>query len=178
MRKEGGHEMKKLAVLLVVVFTVCIVVGLGTAWCKEKNLFVNKEVTAKIRAFDREFFKNFDVYPAGLKEAPTALLFDIKGGCSLPCSVSKEALTKEKIAERKSWGPPLSEAEIIDAIKQLDYQYKDPVWYIPSEPRALNIVNVKGEVVGYVYTGVNEVLMDRKKDGSVIVYPPAPQTIR
>jgi hypothetical protein len=32
--------------------------------------------------------------------------------------------------------------------------------------------------VGYVYTGVNEVLMDRKKDGSVIVYPPAPPTSR
>ena len=40
------------------------------------------------------------------------------------------------------------------------------------QPQALNIVNLKGKVVGYCYTGVSSVLMDRKKDGSVTVYPP------
>ena len=170
--------MKKRGLLFFVVFSVSVVIALNLAWGVEKNLWVNKGVTAKIRAFDREFFKGFDVFPAGGKEAPTALLFDIKGGCSLPCRVSEKALTKEQIAEGRIWGPPLSEEEIIYAIKRLDDQYNGHFWKIPFEPRALNIVNVKGEVVGYVYTGLDSVLMDRKKDGSVIVYPPALETVR
>jgi hypothetical protein len=170
--------MKKLGAVFFVVFAVCVVIALNFAWGGEKNLWVNKGVTAKIRAYDREFFKGFDVYPAGVKEAPTALLFNIKGGCFLPCGVSEKALTKEQTAEGRIWGPPLGAEEIIDAIQRLDYQYKDPQWNIPSEPRALNIVNVKGEVVGYVYTGLSSVLMDRKKDGSVIVYPPTARTVR
>ncbi|MCJ7546139.1 MAG: hypothetical protein MUP30_04865 [Deltaproteobacteria bacterium] len=170
--------MKKQGAIFFVVFLVSVVIALNSGWGQEKNLRVNKEVTAKIRAVDREFFKGFDVYSAGLKEAPTALLFDIKGGCSLPCKASEKALSKEKIAGGRIWGPPLSEAEIIDAIQRLDYQYKDPQWIIPFAPRALNIVDVKGEVVGYVYTGLNSVLMDRKKDGTVIVYPPTAQTVR
>ena len=170
--------MKKQGAIFFVVFFVSVIIALNLAWGQEKNLYVNKEVTAKIRAFDREFFKGFDVYPAGVKEAPTALLFDIKGGCKLPCRISKKALTKETVATAKAWGPPLSQEEIVSAIQRLNDQYKDPLWNIPFEPRALDIVNVKGEVVGYVYTGINSVLMDRKKDGSVIVYPPAPPTVR
>jgi len=170
--------MKKLGAIFFVVFLLFVVIAFNSAWGQEKNLQVNKEVTAKIRAFDREFFKGFDVYPAGLQEAPTALLFDIKGGCKLPCRVSKTALSKEKMATAKVWGPPLSGEEIVSAIKRLDDQYKDPLWNITFEPRALNVVNVKGEVVGYVYTGINSVLMDRKKDGSVIVYPPVASTVR
>ena len=165
--------MKKQGAIFFVVFFVSVIIALNLAWGQEKNLYVNKEVTAKIRAFDREFFKGFDVYPAGVKEAPTALLFDIKGGCKLPCKISKKALTKETMATAKAWGPPLSGEEIVSAIQRLDDQYKDPLWNITFEPRALNVVNVKGEVVGYVYTGINSVLMDRKKDGSVTVYPPA-----
>jgi hypothetical protein len=178
MRKKGGNKMKKQGAFFFVVFLVSVVIALNFAWGQGKNLGVNKEVTAKIRAFDREFFKGFDVYSAGVKEAPTALLFDIKGGCKLPCRVSKTALSKEKVAEGKIWGPPLSKEEIIYAIKRLDDQYNDHTWKIPFEPRALAIVNVKGEVVGYVYTGIDSVLMDRKKDGSVIVYPPTPPTVR
>jgi hypothetical protein len=170
--------MKKLGSISFLVFLLFVGIALNSAWGQEKNLQVNKEITAKMRAFDREFFKGFDVYPAGLKEAPTALLFDIKGGCSLPCRVSEKSLTKEEIAESRIWGPPLSGEEIVSAIHRLDDQYRDPLWNIPFEPRALDIVNLQGEVVGYVYTGINFVLMDRKKDGSVIVYPPAPPTVR
>ena len=149
--------MKMGRAIFFVVFLVCVVIALDLAWGQEKNLYVNKEVTAKIRAFDREFFKGFDVYSAGLKEGPTALLFDIKGDdYYLPTGF---------------WGP-LSEEEIIYAIHALDYQSDDNKT-IPFPPRALNIVNLKGKVVGYVYTGLNSVLMDRKKDGSVTVYPPA-----
>jgi hypothetical protein len=139
-----------------ILFLVCAVIALNPVWAREKNLWVNKTATAQIRAFDWEFFKGFDVYSAGEKEAPTALLFDIKDDYQLP---------------DRFWGPALSEEQIIYAIQRLDDQYNDNK-RIPFPPRALNIVNLKGKVVGYVYTGINSVLMDRKKDGSVIVYPP------
>jgi hypothetical protein len=148
--------MKRLGALLLVVFSVCVVITLNSGWGQERNLDVNKEVTAKIRAFDREFFQGFDVYSAGEKEAPTALLFDIKDDYQLP---------------DRFWGPPLSEEQIIYAIQSLDGQYNDSK-RIPFLPQALNIVNLKGKVLGYVYTGLNSVLMDRKKAGSVIVYAP------
>jgi hypothetical protein len=170
--------MKKQGAIFFVVFLVSVVIALNLAWGGEKNLWVNKGVTAKIRAFDQKFFKGFDVYPAGVREAPTALLFDIKGGCKLPCRVSKTALSKETMATANAWGPPLSEDEIIYAIKRLDDQYSSHGWKIPFEPRALSIVNVKGEVVGYVFTGLDSVLMDRNKDGTVIVYPPTLETVR
>jgi hypothetical protein len=148
--------MKRLGALLLVVFLVCVVIALNSGWGQEKNLYVNKEVTAKIRAFDQEFFKGFDVYSAGVKEAPTALLFDMKDAYQLP---------------DRFWGSPLNEEQIIYAIQRLDDQSNDNK-NIPFPPRALNIVNLKGKVLGYVYTGINSVLMDRKKDGSVIVYLP------
>ena len=153
--------MKKQGAIFFVFFLVSVVIALNLAWGQEKNLDVNKEVTAKIRAFDREFFKGFDVYSAGVKEAPTALLFDIKDDYQLPA---------------RYWGSPLSEEEIIYAIRQLDYQSNDNK-NIPFPPRALNIVNLKGKVLGYVYTGLNSVLMDRKKDGSISVYPPRQQPL-
>jgi len=148
--------MKRLGALLLVVFSVCVVIALNSAWGQEKNLYVNKEVTAKIRAFDQEFFQGFDVYSAGVKEAPTALLFDMKDDYQLP---------------DRFWGSPLNEEQIIYDIQRLDDQSNDNK-NIPFPPRALNIVNLKGKVLGYVYTGLNSLLMDRKKDGSVIVYLP------
>jgi len=148
--------MKKQWAIFFVVFLVSVVFALNLTWGQEKNLAVNKEVTAKIRAFDREFFKGFDVYSAGEKEAPTALLFDIKDDYQLPA---------------QHWGPPLSEEQIIYAIQSLDGQYNDNK-SLPFPPQALNIVNLKGKVLGYVYTVLNSVLMDRKKDGSVTVYRP------
>ncbi len=148
--------MKKQGAIFFVVFLVSVVIALSLAWGQGKNLEVNKEVTAKIKAFDREFFKGFDVYSAGMKDAPTALLFDIKDDNHLPSPL---------------WEKPLSEAEIIYAIHSLDEQHQDnPL--IPFPPRALNIVNLNGKVLGYVYTGLDTVLMVRKKDGSVAVYPP------
>jgi hypothetical protein len=140
------------------LFLVGTLIALGPAWGQEKNLGINKEVTAKIRAFDREFFTGFDVYSAGVEEAPTALLFDMKDDYHIPS---------------RFWGKPLNEEEIIYAIRRLDDQYISRQWDIPFEPRALNIVNRKGEVLGYVYTGLTHVLMDRKEDGRVTVFPPA-----
>jgi len=136
-----------------------MVIALNSGWGKEKNLWENKEVTAKIKAYDLEFISGFDVYMVWLKEAPMALLFDIKDD-------------DYHIASR-FWGEPLSEAEIVYTLHNVIDQYDNTlIWYIPHQPRALNIVNLKGKVVGYVYTGLDGVLMDRKKDGSVIVYPP------
>ncbi len=148
--------MKKQGAIFFVIFLVSVVVALTSAWGQEKNLDVNKGVTAKIQALDPAFFRGFDVYSAGEKEAPTALLFDIKD---------------DYYIATRFWGNPLTEEQIIYAIRQLDYQSTDNK-NIPFPPRALNIVNLKGQVVGYVYTGLNSVLMDRKKDGSVTVYPP------
>jgi len=148
--------MRKQGVIFFVVFLVSVAIALTLAWGQAKNLAVSKEVTTKIRAFDREYFKGFDVYSAGEKEAPTALLFDIKDDYQIP---------------DRFWGSPLSEEQIIYAIQSLDDQSRDNK-RIPFPPRALNVVNLKGKVLGYVYTGLNSVLMDRKKDGSVIVYSP------
>jgi hypothetical protein len=151
--------VKKSGAIFFVVFFVSVVIALNSGWGQEKNLWVNKEVTAKIKAYDREFFKRFDVYSVWVEAAPLALLFDIKDD-------------DYHIASR-FWGEPLSEAEIVHALHNLNDQYNDTfLWYIPYQPRALSIVNLKGKVVGYVYTGLDAVLMDRKKDGSVIVYPP------
>jgi len=151
--------MKKLGVIFFVFFWVSVVIALNSGWAQEKNLWANQEVTAKIKAYDLEFFKGFDVYQVWLKEAPMALLFNIKDD-------------NYHIASR-FWGEPLSEADIVYALHNLNGQYDDTLlWYIPHQPRALSIVNLKGKVVGYVYTGLDAVLMDRKKDGSVIVYPP------
>ena len=122
-----------------------------------KNLSADQKITAKMKAFDKKFFKGFDVYSAGTQEAPTALLFDRKDQHHLPA---------------QDWGGPLSEKEIIVAIKRLSQQYKDRSWYVPLQPRALNIVNTKGEVVGYVYTGVETIQVAVNKDGLVAVYPP------
>jgi hypothetical protein len=148
--------MKKQGAIFFVVFLVSVVMSLNLAWGREKNLYVNKEMTAKIRTLDREYFKGFDVYSAGELDQATALLFDIKDDNHLPSPL---------------WGRPLSEEEIIYAIPSLDDWYNDNN-SIAFPPRALNIVNLKGQVVGYVYTFLNSVRMDRKKDGSVIVYPP------
>lgn len=151
--------MKKLGVIFFLVFLVSVVIALNSGWGKEKNLWENKEVTAKIKAYDQEFFSSCDVYMVWVNDAPMALLFDIRDD-------------DYHIAGR-FWGEPLRAEEIIRAIYNINDQYHNTLlWYIPFQPRALNIVNLKGEVVGYVYTGLDAVLMDRKKDGSVIVYPP------
>jgi hypothetical protein len=153
--------MKQRSIFFVMLFA-SVLFALTAVWGQEKNQGVNKEVTAKIRAFDKGFFKNYDVYSAGVKEAPTALLFDKKDNYPLPS---------------RFWGKPLTEAELVDAIRQLDVQYKDQRWNVPHQARALNVVSAKGAVVGYVYTGINSVLMDRKDDGRVTVYLPGSQQI-
>jgi hypothetical protein len=151
--------MKRILYFFI-LFTAGAVIALTPAWSGEKNLAVNQEVTARIRAFDRAFFKGFDVYSAGTEENPSALLFDIKDDYQLP---------------DRFWGKPLTEEEIVYAIHRMDDQYISRQWDIPFEPRALNIVNLKGEVLGYCYTGMVRVLMYRKKDGQVTVLLPTPE---
>lgn len=169
--------MKKQRVIFFVIFLVSVVVALSLAWGQVSNLSVNNEVTAKIKAFDKAFLKTVVVYPAGTREVPTALFFDVKGGCARPCKVSRKELTKEEAAEAKVWGKPLSEAETIYEIKALDAQVIDQS-KMPFPPRALNIVDSKGQIVGYVYTGLPTVTVDRQKDGTVIVYPPTLEKVK
>jgi hypothetical protein len=157
------RAMKRLAVSFFVVALVGGVLAISPVWGQEKNLSVNQEVTAKIRALDQAFFQGFDVYFSGAsKEVPTALLFDIKDDYHLPSPL---------------WGKPLTDEEVVYTIHRLHDQYLSLEWDIPFEPRALNIVNSKGETLGYIYTGVRDVTMDRKKDGRVTVFRPNPQYI-
>jgi hypothetical protein len=119
----------------------------------------NQEMTTRIQAFDPEdFTRDFDVYAATVLEAPTALLLDKKDDYHLPS---------------RFWGEPLSHEEIVYAIKRLKQQYLD--YGLPLEPRALNVINSKNEVLGHVYTSVETILMDREDDGRVTVYPPSAQ---
>ena len=152
--------MKRLLSSVFVVALAGAVLALSPVWALDKNLSVDPEVTANIRAFDGAFFKGFDVYSAGTEENPSALLFDIKDDYQLPS---------------RYWGKPLSEEEIVYAIHRLDDQYISRQWDIPFVPRALTIVNHTGEVLGYCYTGMTHILMDRKKDGRVTVFLPAPR---
>ena len=149
----------KMAQSVFILLMVCAVSAFNPVWGQERNLGINKAATAKIRAFDREYFKGFDVYSAGVEDAPAALLFDIKDAYQL---------------SSRFWGEPLSEEEIVYAIHRLDQQSpaggSEAVRFVP---RALNVVNVQGAILGYCYTGLNSVPIDRTKDGSVTVYPPA-----
>lgn len=123
-----------------------------------QNLAVDRCATEKIRAFDLDFIRSFDVYSAGVRETPHALLFDKRGDkYHLPC---------------RFWEEPLSEGEILYAIRRLEDQYQERIWGFSFPPRALQIVNTRGEVVGYIYTGLDCILMKREKDGRVTVFLP------
>src|SRR4030042_2222720 len=152
--------MRHRTIFLLMLFAG-ILFALTAVWGQEKNLGVNKAVTAKIRAFDQGFFKGFDVYSAGTQENPTALVFDIEDDYSLV---------------GKLWEKPLKEEEIIYAIHRLDDQYINRKYNIPFEPRALNIVNSKGAGVGYVSTGMTMSNIHLKRDGRVTVFLPTPQS--
>ena len=149
--------MKTKVIIVLSFIMLCSCATFNFSPGGQGNLSVNREVTAKIRASDRDFFRDFDVYSAGVREYPTALLFDPKDEYHLPS---------------RFWESRLGEDEIIYAIWRLDEQHREPAWGLPFEPRALTIVNLKGQVVGYIYTSLNRILMDRKKDGRVTVFLP------
>jgi hypothetical protein len=165
-KNKRRREMKRLLVSVFVMVLAGGVLALSPVWGVEKNLSVNPEMTARIQAFDPEdFTKDYDVFFAGnSKEVPVALLFDMKDDYHLPS---------------KFWSKPLSQEEIVYAIHRLKDQYIDDRSQLPFEPRALNIVNRNGKVLGFVYFGgIPEIVMDRKKDGGlqVKVFNPAIQS--
>ena len=151
--------MKRIVAILFIVSLVCTSIWGGVVYGEVKNLSVDQGVTAKIKAFDKGFFKRFDVYSAGSPETSTALLFDRKDQQRLPAG---------------DWVGPLGEKEIGRAINSLSKQYQGRSWYVPLKPRALNIVNSKGEVLGYVFTGAEtiETSLKLKVSGSMVAYPP------
>ena len=162
--------MRKQSVILFVVCLVSVAIALTLAWgAVYKNLDTDKAATDKITALDMKFIKGYVVYPAGTKEAPTALFFDIKGGCAKPCAISKKAHAKDEAYEAKAWGPWLTEKEIIYAIKALNAQAAESKL---APPKALIVADTKGQLGGYVYTSLDTVHMERDKDGTVLVYPP------
>jgi hypothetical protein len=157
------YMMRTIVATLFVASLVFMPVLGGAVLDQLKDLLsedqTNHEMTARIRAFDPEdFTQGFDVYAAEVLEAPTALLFDKKDGYHIPS---------------RFWGEPLKREEIVYAIKRLERQYQD--YDLPFEPRALNVINSKSEELGYVYTSVITIQVDRKDDGRVTVYPPSVQ---
>jgi hypothetical protein len=155
--KKEGKEMKKLLVSVFVVVLASAVFALSPVWGAEKNLSEDPEMTARILAFDPEdFTQDFDVFFAGYSlEEPVALLLDMKDGNSLPS---------------KFWSEPLSHEEIVYAIRRLKDQFVNYREQLPFGPRALNVVNRNGKVLGYIFFGgLADVVMDRKKDGSMMV---------
>jgi len=155
--------MKKRVVAISLIMLVSAVVTCDLSSGQERQLGVNREATAKIRAFDKGFFKDFDVYLAGVKAAPTALLFDLRDDYHLPS---------------RFWESPITEEDIVHVIERLDVQYIDHRDKLRFRPRALNIVNTKGELLGYIYTSLDSILMDRKEDGTVTVHVPSLPTPR
>jgi hypothetical protein len=158
-RRRG---MKKLVVSVFVMVLAGAVLFMSPVWGMEKNLSVNPEMSARIQAFDPEdFTKDFDVYAAEDLEAPTALLFDMKDDYHLPSTF---------------WGKPLSQEQIVFAIHRLHDQFLDYRDQLPFAPRALNVVNRNGKVLGYIYIGGTDdkIVMDRKKDAMMLVkvFPP------
>lgn len=155
--------MKNILSTFFIVLVVSMPIAGEVLAGEVQNLSVDQRVTAKIQAFDKKFFKDFVVYSAGTLEAPTALLFDRKDKFTLPVPLWEKPLTGEQ--------------EIILAINRLRQQSEDRSWNIPMPLRALNIVNTKGQVLGYIYTGLETdgILMKREKDGRVAVYLPSPR---
>ena len=76
--------MKRIVAMLFIASLVCTSLWAGVASGEVKNLSVDQGATAKIKAFDKGFFKRFDVYSAGSPETSTALLFDRKDQQRLP----------------------------------------------------------------------------------------------
>ena len=165
--------MRKQGVIFFVVFLVSVALALTLAWgATYKNMELDKAATAKIRAFDMKFISKFVVYPAGTKESPTALFFDIKGGCAKPCAIDSKARNKNEAFEKNVWGPYFTKKEdIIYAIKAMDQVYSENKQGFP--PRALTVADEKGQLGGYVYTSAESVNMNRDKDGILMVYPPS-----
>ncbi len=165
--------MRKQGVIFFVVFLVSLALALTFAWgTVYKNMELDKAATAKIRAFDMKFIGKYVVYPAGTKESPTALFFDIKGGCAKPCAISAKAHAKDEAFEKNVWGPYFTKKEdIIYAIKAMDQVYSENKQGFP--PRALTVADTKGQLGGYVYTSAETVHMERDKDGTVLVFPPS-----
>lgn len=121
------------------------------------NLSVDEEATRKLSEGDLLFLEAFDVYSAGTEEAPLALLLDRRGD-------------GHRIASYL-WGSPLCPEEVLYAIKRLEDQHREPSWCLPLPPAALRVVNLRGEVLGYVYTSLREIFMQRKAE-EVKVYLP------
>ena len=122
------------------------------------NLSVDEEATKRIQACDRGFLEAFEIYSAGVKEAPLALLLDRKGDdYHLPSYL---------------WGKPLNEEEVAYAIKRIEEQHLEPLWCLPLPPCALRIVNKKGELLGYIYTSLRKIFMQREAAGRVKVFLP------
>ena len=161
--------MKKLLLTVFIMVVVGGIFTLSPVWSlqlgdvrglHEEDLPENPEMTARIQAFDPEdFTMYYDVYAAELLEAPTALLFDRKDDYHLPSMF---------------WGEPLKQDEIVYAIRRLMEQYIVAGSAVTFKPRALNVVNLKKEVLGSVYTFVSkgDIVMERMEDGQVKVFPP------
>lgn len=147
------REMLRTSRFLLALVAL-VVMGAGPF----RNLSVDEEATKRIQTCDRQFLEAFEVYSAGVREAPLALLLDREGDdYHLPSYL---------------WEEPLDEEEIPYALKRIEEQHLDPAWCLPLPPCALRIVNKKGELLGYIYTSLREIFMQREDGGGVKVFLP------
>lgn len=123
-----------------------------------ENLEPHPDVTKKVEEGDRDFLASFEIYHAGTREQPIALLLDLRGD---PYRIASYL-----------WEDPIGIEDALYAIKRMGERYWECPACFPRSPQALAIVNKKGQLVGYVYTYLSHVFMERTKDGKVKVFLP------
>lgn len=123
-----------------------------------ENLAPHRDATERIEGGDGQFLSTFDIYHAGTKEYPIALLLDLKGD---PYRIASYL-----------WGDPIGLDEALYAIRRMEERYRECPACFPRPPQALAVVNRKGQLVGYVYTFLSHLFMERAEDGKVKVFLP------
>lgn len=118
---------------------------------------VDEVVTARFKSGDLGFIEGFEVYFAGTREEPLALLFDRKGD---PYRIASPL-----------WGDPLEGEEVLYVLRRLEERSRDNPTLYPM-PQALEVTNSKGEVVGYVFGLLRYVPLEKSPDGRVKVFLP------
>lgn len=118
---------------------------------------VDQGVTERLRARELGFIEGFDVYLAGTKEEPVVLLFDRRGD---PYEIASPL-----------WGEPLKGEEVLYVLRRLEEKSRDNPTLYPL-PQAFQVVNKKGETVGYIFGLLRHLPLERRADGTVKVFLP------
>lgn len=141
------------------IFFFLVFLFAGSNGTALENLQGDPQVTQRITQGDFVFLSSFEIYHAGTKEFPVALLLDFRGDLY-------------RIAS-SLWEDPIGVEEAIHAIRKMQERYQECPSCFFRPPQALAIINTKGEKVGYIYTGLRDIFMERRRDGKVKVFLPS-----